>query len=1000
MSELLVGHLCREEIETHRARGMVSTGGSERFNLRGRMGSRDVSVQYLISLPPAMAAAFPRLEGRGLPAWVVAADPPGPGMGSGAATAHLLATAWRLTGADRGFEAWLREGRKLVLHAGGQSRRLPAYAPVGKLLLPLPVLRWSRGQRLDQTLLDVQLPEYERLLRHAPEPACVLLTSGDVLVRLGRQLPEFPAVDVVAVGVRVPPEVAQNFGVLFCPRRQPGRLAFARQKPSAAEIRRMSLEYRWSVDTGIWLLSARAARVLMRRCGWEEESGGFSEGRPVSYEFYGGFALALGTDPVRDDAEIRALSCAVVELPEGEFYHFGATAQMIESVVSLQNRVSGEWTDQRHPDQVLQNCRVAPVLDRERHHTLWIENSVVSGAWHLGHEQVITGVPENDWPLRLPSGVCLDLVPVDEEAWCVRVYGFRDGFRGAWNEATTRWLGRPAFEWFVRRGLDGSTAGLAPGLDLQFCPLFPVVTERELDPEFVQWLVSGEGTQGDRWARFWQQVERLSAAQLALRVNPDRLYAQRERLRREAARALRRHCRWSVFSRLDLEATARLVAAEADGWEALAFGDDDPPMLAVREAMFQAAVRRVRGEADWEGLERQAFERLQEMLVREAQVTPANPRRVVLEDQIVWARSPVRLDLAGGWTDTPPYCLEHGGRVVNVAVDLNGQPPIQVFAKCIPEPVLVIRSIDLSAETRLRTFADLEAYGEPGNPFGLARAALALAGFLPRFHVHGGFASLEEQLREFGGGIELSLVAAVPKGSGLGTSSILGMTLLAALSDLCGLDWDRETLCQKTLVLEQLLGTGGGWQDQVGAMERGVKLIETRPGLRQTPQLHWLPQHLLEQPPVAQCFLLYYTGLTRLARNILGEVVRSMFLNDAPSLAVLEEIGRNAERAALAIQRCDAAGLAECIRESWRLNQQLDPGTNPPGVQAILDAVASDLAAAKLAGAGGGGYLLMLARDPFAAQRIRERLTRNPPNPRARFVDFTISATGLQVTRS
>ena len=148
-----------------------------------------------------------------------------------------------------------------------------------------------------------------------------------------------------------------------------------------------------------------------------------------------------------------------------------------------------------------------------------------------------------------------------------------------------------------------------------------------------------------------------------------------------------------------------------------------------------------------------------------------------------------RLDLAGGWTDTPPYCLEYGGKVLNLAVDINGQPPIQVFAKLSESPDLVMRSIDLGVEERVRTYAELDTFDRPDSPFALAKAAFSLAGFLPRYHAHGGFTSLEHQLREFGGGIELSLLAAVPKGSGLGTSSILAATVLAVLGDLCGLGW-------------------------------------------------------------------------------------------------------------------------------------------------------------------------------------------------------------------
>jgi galactokinase/mevalonate kinase-like predicted kinase len=361
---------------------------------------------------------------------------------------------------------------------------------------------------------------------------------------------------------------------------------------------------------------------------------------------------------------------------------------------------------------------------------------------------------------------------------------------------------------------------------------------------------------------------------------------------------------------------------------------------------------------------------------------------------------PVRLDLAGGWTDTPPYCLEYGGKVLNVAVDVNGQPPIQVFAKLCERPELVVRSIDLGMEEHIRNYAELDTFAAPGNAFALAKAAFALAGFLPRFHGNGGYRSLEAQLRDFGGGIEVSLLSAVPKGSGLGTSSILAATVLAAIGDLCGLAWDRNILFGRTLALEQMLTTGGGRQDQAGAIFRGIKLIETAPGLVQKPSVRWLPHHLFDRDYANRVILLYYTGITRLAKNILGEIVRGIFLNSPAHLEIIGEIGGNAEFAGAAIQKCDYAMLVTAIQNSWGLNQRLDSGTNPVPVQQILERVKDYTAAAKLLGAGGGGYLLLFAKDVEAGMRIRQTLMANPPNARARFVDFALSETGLQMTRS
>ena len=126
--------------------------------------------------------------------------------------------------------------------------------------------------------------------------------------------------------------------------------------------------------------------------------------------------------------------------------------------------------------------------------------------------------------------------------------------------------------------------------------------------------------------------------------------------------------------------------------------------------------------------------------------------------------------------------------------------------------------------------------------------------------------------------------------------------------------------------------------------------------------------------------------------------MRGIFLNSPSRLGIIADIGANADFARSAIQKCDYEALLAAIRNSWTLNQRLDAGTNPPEVQQILDRVRDYLGAAKLLGAGGGGYLLLFGKDETAAAKIKQLLTSDPPNARARFVDFSLSQTGLQMT--
>jgi galactokinase/mevalonate kinase-like predicted kinase len=101
-----------------------------------------------------------------------------------------------------------------------------------------------------------------------------------------------------------------------------------------------------------------------------------------------------------------------------------------------------------------------------------------------------------------------------------------------------------------------------------------------------------------------------------------------------------------------------------------------------------------------------------------------------------------------------------------------------------------------------------------------------------------------------------------------------------------------------------------------------------------------------------------------------------------------------------AIQRQDFHEMGMLIRKTWEQNQQIDSGTNPDSVRRITDLVDDLCLGYKLPGAGGGGYLYMVAKDPDAAARIKRTLCDHQMNANARFVDMTLSKSGLQVSRS
>ena len=205
-------------------------------------------TERLLSLPPNMQRQLEVCDPRTAASSFFTCDPPGNPLGSGGGTAHVLAEAWRAGGAGLSFKAWLSARRKIIIHGGGQSRRLPSYAGTGKLFIPVPAYRWSLGQRLDQNLLDLQYPFVENIVAKAAPQARIAIASGDVLLRSDETLPSLPDADVVLMGLWARPEDAQHFGVMFCDSSDPSRLVSFLQKPSPDRIRELAAETLFMID--------------------------------------------------------------------------------------------------------------------------------------------------------------------------------------------------------------------------------------------------------------------------------------------------------------------------------------------------------------------------------------------------------------------------------------------------------------------------------------------------------------------------------------------------------------------------------------------------------------------------------------------------------------------------------------------------------------------------------------------------------------------------------
>ncbi len=343
----------------------------------------------------------------------------------------------------------------------------------------------------------------------------------------------------------------------------------------------------------------------------------------------------------------------------------------------------------------------------------------------------------------------------------------------------------------------------------------------------------------------------------------------------------------------------------------------------------------------------------------------------IVEEEVV-TKLPVRVNWGGGWSDTPPYCNEHGGTVLNAAILLNGEYPIEVTLKRTSNNTIDLASTDIGSYKAFTDIKELQDCKNPSDAFALHKAALLACGVIPYEEE----ISVEEITKRLGGGIYLNTrVINIPKGSGLGTSSILAGACVKGIYEFLGVDIEENELYNRVLCMEQLMSTGGGWQDQVGGLAPGIKMVTAEKGLNQ--RITCTPLNITEETKqeLNQRFAVIYTGQRRLARNLLREVVGKYIGANPDSLEVLYEIQRMAVLMRFELEKGSVDRFAEILNKHWELSKRLDKGCTNTCIDQVFLTIEDLIDGKMICGAGGGGFLQVVLKKGVTKEELRKRLS-------------------------
>lgn len=896
--------------------------------------------------------------------FVAIPDRDGQRVGSGGATLEVLKY---LRSQEESFEKL----RVLVIHSGGDSKRVPQYSALGKLFSPVPH-KLPNGR--NSTLFD----EFMICMSSVPSRIRegMVLLSGDVLLLFNPLQIDYNNVGAAAISFKEHVETGKNHGVYL--NGENGNVKCCLQKKSVEVLRSVGAVNDSNcvdIDTGALIFSTEMMESLYSLIAAPEDYDRHVNAR-TRLSLYADFLYPLAEDSTLEDfykekpegefcpeltvarervwKVLRPYRMKLLRLAPAKFIHFGTTRE----ILGLMNGGVDEYKDlgwSRIVGSSIKGDTAGYNSVLSSRSTIgegcYLEVSYVHRNSKIGDHCVLSYIEVSD--REIPDNVVLHGLKQRDGSFVVRIFGIGD------NPKENKLFGRDLDELEQKLGvrlwensahslweanLYAEADNIQDGVDAAL-NLYRIVND-ESAADIEQ----------------WRNAEKKSLCSGFNAADPDAIIAWNRRMEDlvamdEITKAIRHKV---PAQKLQKRTTLTKIQKE---WLKKRLDKSDFGER-MRLHYYLGVVLEDENEIQ------ECFHIIQaEMLEATVKSLSYNENARIVTDRHT-VNLPLRVNWGGGWSDTPPYCNENGGTVLNVAILLNGKKPVEVTLERIDELKIVFDSRDMDVHGEFDTIEPLQATGDPFDPFALQKACLLACGIIPQK----GY-KLEDILRRLGGGFVMhSEVTDVPKGSGLGTSSILSAACVKAVFEFTGIEFTEEELYAHVLAMEQIMSTGGGWQDQVGGATPGLKYMSSMPGLKQEIKVTHVELPESARKELDERFVLIYTGQRRLARNLLRDVVGRYVGNEPDSLYALEEIQKTAALMRFELERGNVDGFAKLLDYHWELSKKVDAGSSNTLIEQIFSSIEEMIDGRLVCGAGGGGFLQVILKKGITREDVEKRL--------------------------